>query len=106
MKDQKKQKQTKKYMKYWNNKKEYQKWKIENDIWYLFYQSKKNNCFNEKYYLLLILLVSYLKIDNEKVEVDKQFYDVMKFLKYNSTFLVVILEDQGLTLDLLCHSTA
>lgn len=68
MKDQKKQKQTKKYMKYWNNKKEYQKWKIENDIWYLFYQSKKNNCFNEKYYLLLILLVSYLKIDNENAK--------------------------------------
>lgn len=64
----KNQNKTKKYMKYWNNKKEYQLWKFENDIWYLFYQSKKNNCFNEKYYLLLILLVSYLKIDNENAK--------------------------------------
>ena len=28
----------------------------------------------------------------------------MKFFKYNFTFLVVILEDQGLTLDLQCQS--
>ena len=63
-----KNKTNKKYMKYWESKKHYEIWKYENEIWHLFYESEKNNSFNDKYYLLLILLVSYCKYDNDKAK--------------------------------------
>ena len=39
-----------------------------NEIFYLFWLSKQENIFNEKYYLLLLLLVSKINMTNQQAK--------------------------------------